>query len=218
MCWRRASSCDEMGAGWSCVMAATGVVVKAGPVAASVPPEWARATAAVAVARVSAAIASGIRRRVDVMSGVLSLNASRLRGRAAVLTLLVRAARESLPRPVESGSSGRPGRALSRAARRSWPSLAAADAHRLEADRVVERLEVVDQRGHDARAGHPVRVAEGDGAAVRVELLGGSMPSSSQTGSTWAANASLSSMSRCRRSSCRPARAPSGRPRSGRRP
>ena len=32
-------------------------------------------------------------------------------------------------------------------------------------------LEAVDQRGHDAGAGHAERVAEGDGAAVDVELV-----------------------------------------------
>src|SRR5215208_4760486 len=47
----------------------------------------------------------------------------------------------------------------------------AGDAHRLEADRAVEGVEVVEQRGHDARAGHPERVAESDRAAERVELL-----------------------------------------------
>src|SRR5712691_12698750 len=36
-------------------------------------------------------------------------------------------------------------------------SLAAADAHRLEADCSVERLEIVQQRVHDACARHPVR-------------------------------------------------------------
>src|SRR6478609_4611789 len=53
---------------------------------------------------------------------------------------------------------------------------AAGDAHRLEAYRAVEGVEVVEQRGHDARAGHPERVAEGDRAAERVELLGVDAP------------------------------------------
>src|SRR5207237_1860372 len=48
-------------------------------------------------------------------------------------------------------------------------ALAAADAHRLETDRLVEGLEVVDERRHDAGAGHAEGGAEGDGAAVRVE-------------------------------------------------
>src|SRR4051794_5887844 len=48
---------------------------------------------------------------------------------------------------------------------------AAGGAHGLEPDRRVERVEVVEQRGHDARAGHPERVAERDRAAERVELL-----------------------------------------------
>ena len=47
----------------------------------------------------------------------------------------------------------------------------AGDAHRLQPDRAVERVEVVEQRGHDARARHPERVAERDRAAERVELL-----------------------------------------------
>src|SRR5215213_10859439 len=50
-------------------------------------------------------------------------------------------------------------------------SLPAADAHRLEADRRVQRVEVVEQGAHDPGAGHAVRVAERDRAAVRVELL-----------------------------------------------
>src|SRR5438067_6099953 len=49
--------------------------------------------------------------------------------------------------------------------------LAAAHAHRLEPDRRVERLEVVEERAHDPGAGHAVRVAERDRAAVRVQLL-----------------------------------------------
>src|SRR6188768_1476134 len=50
-------------------------------------------------------------------------------------------------------------------------ALTAADAHRLEAVAAAAVLEAVEQRGHDAGAGHPERVAEGDGAAVGVELL-----------------------------------------------
>src|SRR3954452_21675063 len=50
-------------------------------------------------------------------------------------------------------------------------SLAPADAHRLEPDRPVERLEIVQQGVHDPRAGHPVRMAERDRAAVRVQLV-----------------------------------------------
>ena len=36
-------------------------------------------------------------------------------------------------------------------------ALTAADAHRLEADRAVDRVEVVEQRAHDPRTGHAVR-------------------------------------------------------------
>src|SRR3954451_12560232 len=36
--------------------------------------------------------------------------------------------------------------------------LALGGAHRLEAERAVERLEIVEQRRHDARARHPERV------------------------------------------------------------
>src|SRR5207248_6343388 len=50
-------------------------------------------------------------------------------------------------------------------------ALAAADAHRLEPDRAVHRLEVVEQRSHDPRASHPVRMAKRDRTAVRVELV-----------------------------------------------
>src|SRR4051794_1315443 len=50
-------------------------------------------------------------------------------------------------------------------------ALPAADAHRLEADGAVERLEIVEQRPHDPRAGHAVRVAERDRAAVRIQLV-----------------------------------------------
>ena len=50
-------------------------------------------------------------------------------------------------------------------------ALAAADAHRLEAERLARVLEPVEQRGHDAGAGLAERVAEGDGAALDVELV-----------------------------------------------
>src|SRR5207248_2704803 len=50
-------------------------------------------------------------------------------------------------------------------------ALTAADAHGLESDVLVERLEVVDERRHDAGAGHTERVAQGDSAAVGVELV-----------------------------------------------
>src|SRR5207244_10406409 len=45
-----------------------------------------------------------------------------------------------------------------------------ANAHGLEADRLVGGLEVVDQRAHDAGARHAERVAEVDGPTVGVEL------------------------------------------------
>ena len=41
-------------------------------------------------------------------------------------------------------------------------ALAAADAHRLQAEGLVGMLQAVDERRHDARAGHAERVAEGD--------------------------------------------------------
>src|SRR5687767_11259662 len=50
-------------------------------------------------------------------------------------------------------------------------ALAAGDAHRLEPVLLVHRLEVVQQRGHDARTGLPERVPQSDRPAVRVELL-----------------------------------------------
>src|SRR3954452_13093298 len=48
---------------------------------------------------------------------------------------------------------------------------AAGDAHRLDPVGLVERLEVVEQRGHDPRARHAERVAEGDRAPERVQLV-----------------------------------------------
>src|SRR5688572_11895174 len=50
-------------------------------------------------------------------------------------------------------------------------ALAAADAHRLEPDRASGRLQVVQQRAHDPRARHAVRMPERDRAAVGVQLL-----------------------------------------------
>src|SRR4051812_24650893 len=50
-------------------------------------------------------------------------------------------------------------------------ALAAGHAHGLQAVLLVERLEVVQQRRHDAGAGLAERVAERDRSAVRVELV-----------------------------------------------
>ena len=50
-------------------------------------------------------------------------------------------------------------------------ALAAADAHRLEAEGLAAVLEAVEQRGHDAGARLTEGVAERDGAAVDVELV-----------------------------------------------
>src|SRR4029077_3284960 len=50
-------------------------------------------------------------------------------------------------------------------------ALASADAHRLEADRLVRRLEAIEERRHDAGAGHPERVPEGDRTAVHIQLV-----------------------------------------------
>src|SRR5207247_5423996 len=50
-------------------------------------------------------------------------------------------------------------------------ALATAHAHRLETDGRIEGLQVVDERRHDAGTGHPEGMAEGDGAAVGVELV-----------------------------------------------
>src|SRR6267143_6123673 len=49
--------------------------------------------------------------------------------------------------------------------------LSAANAHRLQADRLVFGGEAVEQRTEDARPGHPERMAERDRAAVWIELL-----------------------------------------------
>src|ERR1700732_3808127 len=50
-------------------------------------------------------------------------------------------------------------------------ALAAADAHRLEAERFARVLERVEEGRHDAGAGLAERVAERDGAALDVELV-----------------------------------------------
>src|SRR5690606_12662837 len=54
------------------------------------------------------------------------------------------------------GSAGRSAQALDQ----HGHALAAADAQRLEPDGLVEGLQVVEQRRHDAGAGHAERVAE----------------------------------------------------------
>src|SRR5437764_1294297 len=54
-------------------------------------------------------------------------------------------------------------------------ALTAADAHGLETDVLVERLQVVDEGGHDPGAGHAERVAEG-GLELAQLLLGGAGP------------------------------------------
>src|SRR5579863_6388793 len=51
--------------------------------------------------------------------------------------------------------------------------LAAAHAHRLQAEPLTLVLEGVEEGGHDAGTGHAEGVAEGDGAALHVELLPG---------------------------------------------
>ena len=51
---------------------------------------------------------------------------------------------------------------------RPWPP---ADAHALEPEAGVAVLHAVEQRGHDAGAGHAERVAERDRAAVHVQLV-----------------------------------------------
>src|SRR5918994_216746 len=48
--------------------------------------------------------------------------------------------------------------------------LAAALAHRLEAEAAARRLEVVEHRGHQAHAARAERVPDRDGAAARVVL------------------------------------------------
>ena len=73
------------------------------------------------------------------------------RARAASNGSTQRHAHGPCPRPAISRSGS-----LSAGARRASPCPAAAHAHRLEADRLVARLEVVQQRAHDPRARHPV--------------------------------------------------------------
>src|SRR5437764_1211726 len=50
-------------------------------------------------------------------------------------------------------------------------ALAAADAHRLEPELLVVVLQRVDERRRDPRTGHAEGVADGDGAAVDIELV-----------------------------------------------
>ena len=50
-------------------------------------------------------------------------------------------------------------------------ALAAANAHRLHAERFICRLQAVDERGHDARTCHAVWMAKGNRATIDVELL-----------------------------------------------
>ena len=52
-------------------------------------------------------------------------------------------------------------------------ALAAADAGRPDAQRLVVAPELVDEVAADAGAGGAERVTDGDGAAARVELWGG---------------------------------------------
>src|SRR5919107_4530263 len=94
---------------------------------------------------------------------------------ARATTAIRRASTALLPcrGPTGGGVPGRHGRsnpASVQTLHEHGHALAAADAHRLEADGLVERLQVVQQRGHDAGAGLPERVTEGDGPAVGVEL------------------------------------------------
>jgi hypothetical protein len=85
---------------------------------------------------------------------------------------------------------------------------AAALAHRLEAVAAAGALELVEQGGHELGARAAERVAEGDGAAVDVDLAHVGLSSFSQA-STTEANASLISK-RSMSSIVRPAaRAPS---------
>src|SRR4051812_38471014 len=77
------------------------------------------------------------------------------------------------PKPAAATvrTSPRDSSALRQALDEDGHALAAADAHRLDAPRLVVGPQVVDQRAHDAGAGHAERVAEGDRAAVRVQLI-----------------------------------------------
>src|SRR5438445_8157016 len=50
-------------------------------------------------------------------------------------------------------------------------ALASADAHRLDADGLAQRLQIVDERRHDPCTGLTERVTERDRATVRVQLV-----------------------------------------------
>src|SRR4051794_4980730 len=60
---------------------------------------------------------------------------------------------------------------LAQALQHHCHALAAADAHRLETERLVVVLQRVDECRGDPRAGHAERVTDGDRAAVDVELV-----------------------------------------------
>src|SRR4029450_4147553 len=77
--------------------------------------------------------------------------------------------RAAPPRPVGELPTTR--RRLVKALDDHRLSLAAGDAHRLQPNLVIVCLHRVQQRAHDAGAGHPEGVAQGDRPAVGVELL-----------------------------------------------
>src|SRR5207253_1286791 len=50
-------------------------------------------------------------------------------------------------------------------------ALATSNTHGLESDRLIECLEVVEQRAQDAGAGHAEWMTESDGSAVRIQFV-----------------------------------------------
>src|SRR5213080_1259052 len=73
------------------------------------------------------------------------------------------------PRACERWGAGGPSSA--EALEHHRHALAAADAHGLQPEGAVLRLQTVEQRAGDAGAGHAERVADGDRAAVHVQLV-----------------------------------------------
>src|SRR5437868_6997298 len=71
----------------------------------------------------------------------------------------------------QSGKLRRTSRRLVEALDDHRHALAAADAHRRQADGLVISLESIDQRAQDARAGHPERVPKCNCTTVWIELV-----------------------------------------------
>src|SRR5204863_9488675 len=72
---------------------------------------------------------------------------------------------------VRASSSVSSGPRLTQPLEERGHALTAANAHRLETERLVLELQTVDERASDAGASHAEGMTDGDGAAVHVQLL-----------------------------------------------